>query len=76
MTPDDAVPVLETIFSRTEVIPDVPDDEPSISVNPFVGDEVVAEYEFMPPSQSSFALVVVGVVPVVALPPAPLVFAV
>jgi len=68
--------VLETIFSRTEVIPDVPVDEPSINVNPFVGPEVAVEYELMPPSQSSFAFVVVGVVPVVALAPAPLVFAV
>jgi len=75
-TPDDAVPVLETIFSRTEVIPVVPVDEPSINVNPFVGPDVAVPYELMPPSQSSFALVVVGVVPVTELVPAPLVFAV
>ena len=68
--------MLETIFSRTEVIPVVPVDEPSINVKPFVGPDVALPYELMPPSQSSFALVVVGVVPVVALPLAPLVFAV
>ena len=75
-TPDDAVPVLETIFSRTEVIPGVPVDEPSINVNPFVGPAVAVPYELMPPSQSSFAMVVVTVVPVAALELTPLVFAV
>ena len=76
VTPDDAVPVVETIFSRTEVTPWVPVVEPSINVKPFNGLDVAVWNEPMPPSQSSFALVVVAVVPVVALPLAPLVFAV
>ena len=62
-TPDPAVPVVETIFSRTEqTVAPVP--EPSINVNPFVGFDVPVEYEAVIPSQSSFATVVVEVVPV------------
>jgi len=67
VTPDPALPVVETIFSRTEEVVVDPDDKPSINVKPFVGDDdppAPPLYVAIAPSQSSFATVVVGVVPV------------
>ena len=61
------MPVVDTIFSRTEAVVDDPDDEPSINVKPFVGDLLgpfPPLYDAIAPSQSSFATVVVEVVPV------------
>ena len=67
VTPDPAVPVVDTISSRTEAVVDDPESKPSINVKPFVGDLVAPApplYVAIAPSQSSFATVVVEVVPV------------
>jgi hypothetical protein len=58
---------VDTIFSRTEEVVDDPESKPSINVKPFVGDLVgplPPLYVAIAPSQSSFATVVVEVVPV------------